>query len=105
LGLAEGRWEQRGQKCVGKIFAISPLHEIMSRRKGEEGVAAARGTRQKYILYFDEKGESLRNTRVLWSIILKLILSRMARRGLNLSGSEWGQMSGSCEHYRGFFNI
>jgi len=78
---------------------------IMSRRIGEEGVADARGTRQKYKLYFDEEGESLINLRVLWSIILKLILSRMARRGVNLSGSDWGQISGCCEYHRSFFNV
>jgi len=69
---------------------------IMSGRKREEGVSDARGTRQKFILFFDEEGERLRNLNVLWSIILKLIISRMARRGVNLSGSGWGQMSGSC---------
>ena len=47
---------------------------IMSRRKREEDLSDARGTRQKYILCFDEEGESLRNLSVLWSIILKLIL-------------------------------
>ena len=41
----------------------------MSRRKREESLSDARETRQKYILYFDEEGESLRNLNVFWSII------------------------------------
>jgi hypothetical protein len=65
---------------------------ITSKRTGEKGVSDAGGTRQEYILDFDEEGESLRNLSVLWSIILKLIV---ARRGVNLSGSEWGDISDS----------
>ena len=107
------KWEQvgaertklRSEEIQDFTSPWNNFRMIMSRRKGEESVSDARGTREEHILFFDEEGKSLRNLNVLWSIILKLILSRVARRGVNLSGTEWRQNSGSCARSRDFLNI
>jgi hypothetical protein len=56
------------------------------------------GTKEKYRLAFDEEAEVLINLSVSWRIILKLILSRMGKRGMIFYGLELGKVSGCCKH-------